>query len=225
MATNYGTFKMITKDGTVFADKVRELLHLMPNSEILAVYEYNYTTRKYRPNTSALEWLCEKRGQDLPETPSRPAKSAAPAPAPVVADVDPEPSEACAYYSYLDAHKPVIDKYLPFMGEGDTKASQIVTAVHKLFYKWYNDLDVYDTTCLPGGYNDLSSYANWLDRHTTQEASEILSGVLSCRSIGEYEHLLTRLADVLLDESYIESQAAAAKVGTIFECNGQYSCA
>lgn len=67
MATNYGTYKMITTDGTVFADKVRELLPLMPGSEILAVCEYNYTTRKYRPNTSAFEWLCEKRGQAIPQ--------------------------------------------------------------------------------------------------------------------------------------------------------------
>ena len=30
-------------------------------------------------------------------------------------------------------------KYLPERGEGETKATQIITAVNKLVYKWYND--------------------------------------------------------------------------------------
>ena len=37
-------------------------------------------------------------------------------------------------------------KYLPERGEGETKATQIVTALNKLIYKWYNDGDVFDNT-------------------------------------------------------------------------------
>lgn len=35
-------------------------------------------------------------------------------------------------------------KYLPENGEGNSLASQAVTAVSKLVYKWFNDGDVYD---------------------------------------------------------------------------------
>ena len=60
----------------------------------------------------------------------------------------------------------ITHKYLPSRGEGDSKASQLVTAVNKLIYKWYNDGDVFDTTGnLKGWANDLSSYANWIYRY------------------------------------------------------------
>ena len=65
-------------------------------------------------------------------------------------------------WSYFDKFDPLQDKYLPNRGEGDTIATQIVTAVAKLIYKWYNDGDVFDNTWyLDGWLNDLSS-----DRHT-----------------------------------------------------------
>ena len=55
----------------------------------------------------------------------------------------------------------IIHKYMPAMGEGETLASQAVTAINKLIYKWYNDGDVYDNRySLQGWANDLSSYAN-----------------------------------------------------------------
>ena len=46
--------------------------------------------------------------------------------------------------SAFDKFEPIIDKYMPDIGEGDSLASQMVTAVNKLIYKWYNDGDVYD---------------------------------------------------------------------------------
>ena len=68
-------------------------------------------------------------------------------------------------WSYYDKpeFKAINSEYLPARGEGETKATQIVTAVNKLVYKWYNDGDVFDNTgALSGWANDLSSYANWL---------------------------------------------------------------
>ena len=56
-------------------------------------------------------------------------------------------------------------------------ASQLVTAVNKLVYKWYNDGDVYDNIhSLDNWANDLSSYANWPYKYIP-ESSDILIDV------------------------------------------------
>ena len=70
---------------------------------------------------------------------------------------------------YLDKFNALIEEYMPWRGEGDTKASQVATAVNKLIYKWWNDGDVFDNvhSGMDGWVNDLSSYANWLEKNTT----------------------------------------------------------
>ena len=68
-----------------------------------------------------------------------------------------------ASWSAFDEFDGICDQYLPSRGEGDTMASQIVTAINKLIYKWFNDGDVYDNSYFIQGWcNDISSYANWL---------------------------------------------------------------
>lgn len=123
-----------------------------------------------------------------------------------------------SYYNKFDA---VNDKYLPDMGEGETKATQIVTAVNKLVYKWYNDGDVYDNQYFLSGWcNDLSDYANWLRANT--EVSGILDGISECHTGGEYEDLLKRLADKLLDEAYLDRESKNPTVGSIYDCEGPF---
>ena len=81
-------------------------------------------------------------------------------------------------WDYFDKFEPIINKYMPDRGEGETMASQIVTAVNKLVYKWYNDGDVYDNTyILEGWANDLSDYANWLYKYVpkTQYTLELIT--------------------------------------------------
>ena len=79
-------------------------------------------------------------------------------------------------WGYYDKFDGLMDKYLPMHGEGETKATQIVTAVNKLVYKWYNDGDVFDNTLhLEGWANDLSDYANWLADHAN--VGEILDKI------------------------------------------------
>ena len=74
-------------------------------------------------------------------------------------------------WGYYDKFDGINDKYLPVYSEGETKATQIVTAVNKLVYKYYNDGDVFDNTrYLSGWANDLSDYANWLYKYTTEYA-------------------------------------------------------
>ena len=122
-------------------------------------------------------------------------------------------------WGYYDKFDALSDKYLPMRGEGETKATQIVTAVSKLIYKWYNDGDVFDNTyTLEGWANDLSDYANWLYEHT--DTDTILAKIANCFTHSDYEDLLKELADNLLDEEYLAKQNEVEKVGTIYECDG-----
>ena len=124
-------------------------------------------------------------------------------------------------WDYCDKFDKINETYLPVMGEGDTKATQIVTAINKLVYKWYNDGDVFDNTYyLSGWANDLSSYANWLDKYT--DAGDILCNISNCTSEDEYEDLLQELADVYLDEDYLAEEDANEKIGTIYDCDGRF---
>ena len=124
-------------------------------------------------------------------------------------------------WDYYDKFEGLMDKYLPVHGEGETKATQIVTAVSKLVYKWYNDGDVYDNSyVLEGWANDLSDYANWLWEHT--DANEILDNVINCYNNSDYEDLLQELTDKLLNEKYLEEQDKIEKVGTIYHCEGKF---
>ena len=124
------------------------------------------------------------------------------------------------YYNN-DKFEKVNDKYLPYKGEGATKAMQIVVAVNKLVYKYYNDGDVFDNThYLEGGANDLSSYANWLYHHT--DTKHILDKVVHCMTDEEYEDLLKELADKLLNEEYLVEFREVKKVESIYDCIGKF---
>lgn len=125
-------------------------------------------------------------------------------------------------WGYYDKFETLNDKYLPFSGEGETVATQIVTAVCKLVYKWYNDGDVFDNTHhLEGWANDLSSYANWLYENT-KDAWRILNKIESCENESDYEDLLKELADKLYNEAYLAEQDKLEKVGTIYDCDGKF---
>ncbi len=124
-------------------------------------------------------------------------------------------------WSYFDKFNNICDKYLPVSGEGDSVATQIVTAVCKLVFKWYNDGDVFDNThFLEGWANDLSSYANWLRRYA--KAGYILDEIEDVINSTEYEQLLADLADTLLDEDFLEKCNQHEKTGSIYKCNGPF---
>ena len=124
-------------------------------------------------------------------------------------------------WDYFNQFSDISKKYMLSYGEGDTKASQIVTAVCKLIYKWYNDGDVFDNTAyLDGWVNDLSSYANWLYKHTPSK--HILNTIYDCNNDSDYEDLLKELADKLFNEEYLIEQNQIAKVDTIYKCEGKF---
>lgn len=125
-------------------------------------------------------------------------------------------------WSYFDKFEKITDKYMPRRGEGGTLASQAVTAVNKLVYKWYNDGDVFDNThALEGWMNDLSTYANWLDRYIP-ETKPILEQIDTIGTNGEYEDLLAELADLVLDWGFLEDLSKKDKSGSIYTQKGPY---
>lgn len=124
-------------------------------------------------------------------------------------------------WEYFDKFDKINDEYLPDRGEGDTMATQIVTAVNKLVYKWYNDGDVFDNTgSLAGWCNNLSSYANWLRKYTS--AGHILDAIYVCYTDGAYEDLMKDLADEMLDLEFLESMTKEPKHGSIYKCDGPF---
>lgn len=123
-------------------------------------------------------------------------------------------------WSYFNKFEGITDKYMQPTGEGETKASQLVTAINKLVYKWYNDGDVYDNTYyLNGWWNDLSSYANWIyenypDSHAT------LDSISEAHSEHGYELILKQLADIFLKEPFLTEENKKSAVGSIYDCEG-----
>lgn len=115
----------------------------------------------------------------------------------------------------------IILKYMPVLGQGETKASQLVTAVNKIIYKWFNDGDVVDNvnTGLEGWANDISSYANWLETFVP-EAEEPLHNLLweTKGDEDKYTSYLYDLANALLNEEVLSEYASKEPIGDIYEC-------
>lgn len=116
-------------------------------------------------------------------------------------------------------------KYLPPRGEGDNMATQAVTAISKLVFKWYNDGDVFDnvTSSLTGWANDLSSCANWLAKYIPE-----LKGYLNLDEVEElytdsdYEDFLADLVEIIYNDKFLEKYEKQPKVGSIYDCNGPF---
>lgn len=120
----------------------------------------------------------------------------------------------------------IYDEYLPEFGEGETMATQLVTAMSKLVYKWYNDGDVFDNTGkLVCGCNDLSSYANWIYEHIgyhMESVQELMEKVFNVDRDG-YEKLLVELTVETHDEEFLKHLNSIPREGTVYECDGPFS--
>lgn len=119
-------------------------------------------------------------------------------------------------------------KYMPREGQGTTKASQIVTAVNRLIFKWYNDGDVYDNTYyLEGWENDLSSQANWLHTYCKPDTDcegipDVLRLVFHAQTEDDYEGILEQLAGICLVPGYLDQQNMLPAEGSIYDADGPY---
>ena len=126
-------------------------------------------------------------------------------------------------WDYFNRFEDIDQEYMPDIGEGETLASQTVTAVNKLIYKWYNDGDVFDNvhSNLRGWANDLSSYANWLYKYVPGKTQTILKNIYGMDETSDYEYLLKELADYCLNEDLLQS-LKTDKQGSIYRCDGPF---
>lgn len=117
----------------------------------------------------------------------------------------------------------LIEKYLPPRGDGDNQATQAVTALCKLTYKWFNDGDVYDNHYyLQGWANDISGSANWLYNNIPITQS-LLMEIKYIHSEKEYEDLLDELENVVLKEELLAELEKKSKVGSAYSEHGPFS--
>lgn len=117
----------------------------------------------------------------------------------------------------------LVDEYLPYVGDGDNQATQAVTAICKLSYKWYNDGDVYDNHyALEGWANDISGSANWLYNHV-DETKSILEKIYIITTEAEYVSLLDELEAVVLQEDLLSRLEKLAHDGDAYRESGPFS--
>ena len=125
-------------------------------------------------------------------------------------------------WGYFDKFDEISGIYLPPTGEGETKATQLVTAISKLVYKWYNDGDVYDNTAYMEGWcNDLSSYANWIYANYL-ESQPILDRIYKVYDDVGYEHILKDLADKFLNKEFLSEENKKISYGSIYNADGNF---
>lgn len=125
-----------------------------------------------------------------------------------------------ASWSAFDEFDDIYDQYLPSRGEGDTMASQIVTAIYKLVYNWFNDGDgdIY-RYFVNGWFNDLSSYASWLYAYTNLTELEEIATI---KNNEEYSNLLFKIAKKCLNEDYLKQYEEEPRKGSIYEATGPF---
>ena len=110
------------------------------------------------------------------------------------------------------------DKYLPSDGQGDNKASQLVTATNNIIYGWYNNGDT-----ISGDGNDLTSYANWIDKHIKEpEIRKILKDdFIDYNDTYYLSEIILPLIKFVFREDFLEVLASQEIEDDIYECQGR----
>ena len=117
----------------------------------------------------------------------------------------------------------LVNKYFHDKGDGNTMATQAITALWKLIYRWENDGDIYDNHyALHAGLNDISGSANWLYKYIT-ETRPILERIEYISSDSQYSTLLGMLAKCILDENFLTKLDKLPKSGNAYSESGPYS--
>ena len=126
-------------------------------------------------------------------------------------------------WGYYDKFQNITDKYLQDVGQGDNMATQAVTAMTKLVYKYYNDGDVFDNSNLYGGCNDLSSYANWLYENVLDDKMKsVAKEMVAWYDELKYQYGLKLLADFVFDEKLLCELEKKSVSDDIYKCEGPF---
>lgn len=126
----------------------------------------------------------------------------------------------------FDRWADMIHTYMLPRGEGETMASQTVTACNALIYEWYNNGGMFDTvSCrIQRPWNDVSARANWLYKYHGWAVKGILTSIADVKNFRDYTDLLYALCEVALDEDYLYDLAKREKQGSIYDCDGRFKC-
>lgn len=128
-------------------------------------------------------------------------------------------------WSSFDKFNDVIDQYLPSSGQGNTFATQIVTAINKIVYTWFNNGRVYGQTyeTVRGYMFDIDGYAascaNWLYDHSSSRTKDLLEEVYYVKSEDDYERILYNLCSTFLDPNLLEKKDKKPATGDIGSCH------
>ena len=122
-------------------------------------------------------------------------------------------------WSVFNEFSDISDKYLPESGEGNSMATQIVTAINKIVYKYYNDGDVLDD---PYGYgNNISTFGNWLYNYLNLEELEDTIGLEDDRD--EYTSILYKVAKKCLNEEFLAEYVDKPTISSVYsETDGPF---
>ena len=110
------------------------------------------------------------------------------------------------------------NKYLPEDGQGENKASQLVTAANTIIYGWYTNGDT-----ISGDGNDLTSYANWIDKYIKEpEIRKILKDDhIDYNDTYYLSEIILPLIRFVFREDFLEGLAGQEAEGDIYECQGR----
>ena len=75
MSAFYGNIKVKTSEGCYFFDRLRDAAIEPISGDVLSVFEFNHTLKRYRPTSSGRAWLREKLGQPVEESPAQDAET------------------------------------------------------------------------------------------------------------------------------------------------------
>ena len=92
------------------------------------------------------------------------------------------------------------------------------TAANKIIYGWYNNGDT-----ISGDGNDLTSYANWIDRHIKEpEIRKILKDDhIDYNDTYYLSEIILPLIRFVFREDFLEKLASQEIEGDIYECQGR----
>lgn len=121
--------------------------------------------------------------------------------------------------------KNALKYYLPAQGEGKNRATQAVTAMNKLIYKFINDGDMvkYDDHCNGNDEQLLNTYANWLFEYGASSTEiYVIMRKLNTFDEEKYAKVLLELAELVFSAKNLMGLATQSKHKSIYNETGPF---